>query len=54
VQEKISEAYFAPDSPVVPIGGQRLFSTLAALQSAGIKVALNTGYPRNIQEVNSI
>jgi len=46
--EAIEAAYFAADSPVKPIAG--VLEYFDRLRAAGIKVALDTGYPRQIAD----
>lgn len=46
--EQISTAYFETDAPVKLID-PTLLEYIRALQAAGIKVTLNSGYPQNIQ-----
>lgn len=45
----IEEAYFDEASTIGPIDSS-LFSYFEALRQSGIKIALNTGYPVNIQQ----
>ena len=48
--ESITAQYFGEDSPVKPIA-PALHGYLKSLKAAGIKVALDTGYPPEIQEL---
>merc|ERR1719326_74851 len=47
-EARIEAAYFAADSPVKHIS-PRLVEFFGACRAAGVKVALNTGYPATIQ-----
>ncbi|CAD7925976.1 unnamed protein product [Amoebophrya sp. A120] len=48
-ETEIADAYFQPDSPVRLID-DKLLDSFANLRSAGLKIALNTGYPAQIQQ----
>eukprot|EP00755_Sulcionema_specki_P004323 Sspe_Gene.29788::Locus_14354_Transcript_1_1_Confidence_1.000_Length_1427::g.29788::m.29788 len=45
-EEELESIYFAPDSPVKPIPG--ILKYFTRLRKAGIKVCLDTGFPRKI------